>query len=131
MDIPAINNKYIENFSETAKNKSADDSFERRLKSAMDENNKEELKKVCREFEAIMLEMMYKQMKATVPRSDLIPRDAGHEIFESMLDESLAQEASSSGSFGLADILYRQLSMNMDSKFVPAEKGEEAPGDEK
>jgi flagellar protein FlgJ len=69
MDIPAINKKFAENINSVIKNKSTDGSFEKRLKSVMDENNKQELKKACKEFEEIMLNMMYRQMKATVPKS--------------------------------------------------------------
>jgi flagellar protein FlgJ len=84
-------------------------SFEKRLQAAVDNKDDKELKRACQQFEAIMLGMMYKQMKATVVRSDLIQSDPGRDIFESMLDESLTEEASKTGTFGLAESLYKQL----------------------
>jgi flagellar protein FlgJ len=130
VDISKINENYVNNTIKNAKTRIADDSFQNRLQSALDNNNRQELKKVCQEFEAIMLGMMYKQMKATVPKSDLIPGDIGTEMFESMLDEALIEEASRRGSFGLADILYKQLASQLETKYNVVEKGK-AKVDEK
>ncbi len=87
-----------------------DKSFEEKLKAAMEKNDDAELKDACKQFEGIMLDILYKQMKATVIRSDLIEADPGREIYESMLDESMMENASRISSFGLADSLYKQLS---------------------
>jgi len=87
-----------------------DKSFEEKLKAAMEKNNDKELKNACKEFEGIMLNILYKQMKATVNKSTLVEADPGREIFESMLDESMMENASQISSFGLADSLYKQLS---------------------
>jgi flagellar protein FlgJ len=76
----------------------------------MNSKDDKELKSACQQFESIMLDMMYKQMKATVTKSDLIESDPGTEIFQSMLDENLMGQASKTGSFGLAESLYKQLS---------------------
>ncbi|NJD03453.1 MAG: flagellar biosynthesis protein FlgJ [Ruminiclostridium sp.] len=86
-----------------------DKSFEDELKAAMDKSDDKELKNVCKQFEGIMLNILYKQMKATINRSDLIEPDPGREIFESMLDESMMEKASQSSTLGLADSLYKQL----------------------
>jgi flagellar protein FlgJ len=123
VDISKINDSYIDNLMENTKNRAADGDFEARLKSALDESDKGELKKVCKEFEGLMLKMMFKEMRATVPKSDLIEEDAGREIFESMLDEKLIDEAAQNGSFGMADLLYNQLSKQMESKYVIVEEG--------
>lgn len=89
---------------------SADDSFARKLEAAAQRKDDKELKQVCQEFESIMLSMLYKQMKATVTKSDLIKKDPGTDIFESMQDEQLMEQASKTGSLGLAESLYKQLS---------------------
>ncbi|HHW47945.1 MAG TPA: flagellar biosynthesis protein FlgJ [Clostridiaceae bacterium] len=123
--IGGINNKLISNTIESAKNEMVHDDFEKRLQDAVKNKDEKELKKVCREFEGIILDMMYKQMKATVPRSTFLPSDPGREIFESMLDEQLMSEASKRGSFGLADMLYKQLSRNLKSDEKPTEEGEQ------
>lgn len=93
-----------------ASNKAADDSFERMLKKAMDSGDEQQLKKACADFEAVILNMMYKQMKATIPESSLIEKSTATEIYESMLDDKLVEEAAKNGGIGLADVLYKQLS---------------------
>ena len=113
MDIGKINlnmiGEYTNNASDSVK-QASDDSFAKRLESASQNSNDKELKAVCQEFEAIMLDVMYKQMKATVVKSDLIEEDPGTAIFESMQDEELMKQASKTGTLGLAESLYKQLS---------------------
>lgn len=125
MDIGKISGNVIKSYSNDAARsveQSSDNSFAKKLEAAVQSQDDKELKQVCQEFESIMLNMMYKQMKATIVRSDLIERDAGTEIFESMQDENLMGKASKTGSFGLAESLYRQLSRKTGTGVVKAEK---------
>ncbi|TYQ14616.1 UNVERIFIED_CONTAM: flagellar protein FlgJ [Acetivibrio alkalicellulosi] len=115
MDIGRINDKTINNSLVTPKEVAGDDEFEKRLLSAYGKKDEEALKKVCKEFEGLLLGMIYKQMKATVPKGGLIPPQAGREIFESMLDDKIIEEASKNRSYGLAEDLYKQLSRNLRS----------------
>jgi len=101
---------YLNLSPQAAVKKNVDNSFKERLEKAVDERNDEELKKACDQFEGILLNMMYKQMKATVIRSDLFERDLATDIFENMLDDTLTEKAAEVGSLGLSDMLYRQLS---------------------
>lgn len=117
MDISGINDKINNATVQNAKNKVGDDSFEKRLKSALDNKDEKELKKVCRDFEGILLNMMYKEMKASIPKSDLAPEDSGKEIFEGMMDDKLVEEASKSGRMGLGEMLYKQLSRQLKSTY--------------
>lgn len=112
MDVGKINNGMVNNLTAGAvqsASQAADNSFEMHLKAAMDNKDDKELKKACQQFEGIMLDTLYKQMKATIIKSDLVEEDTGHEIFQSMLDDSLMEKASGTGSFGLAEVLYKQL----------------------
>lgn len=115
MEVGRINNKLVDNTMETTKNRVEGDNFEKRLQAAMDRKDEKELKKVCQEFEGIFLNMMYRQMKASVPKEELIPEEAGKDIFESMLDDKLMEEASKNSRLGLADTLYKQLSRQLKS----------------
>jgi len=113
MDIGKISGNVVSSYANDAARsaeQAADDSFAKKLEAAVQNRDDNELKQACQEFESIMLNMMYKQMKTTIVRSDLIERDAGMEIFESMQDENLMEMASKTGSFGLAESLYKQLS---------------------
>lgn len=113
MDINMIDGMTMGNFVRNAANQAArasDDDFARRLEEAARNKDDRELKKACQEFEAIMLDMLFRQMKATIIKSGLVEEDPGREIFETMLDEELMEQASQRGSLGLADMLYKQLS---------------------
>ena len=93
-----------------------DKTFADVLQKAYDEGDKKKLKEVCTQFESIMLSMMYKGMKATIPESSLVEKSRAQEIFDDMLDEELMNRAGSRG-VGLADMLYRELSRQMDNTY--------------
>lgn len=117
MDISRINDKSVDNTIQSTRTKVDNNEFEKRLKNALDNKDERELKKACKEFEGILLGIVYKQMKATVPKADLIPSDAGRDIFEGLLDEKLVEEASKNRSYGLADELYKQLGRHLKSGY--------------
>lgn len=67
------------------------------------------LKDACEGFESMLLSIMYKEMRNTVPKNQLFGDDNAHEIWQSMLDTAMMEEAAKSGGIGLADLLYKQL----------------------
>ncbi|MGI6622729.1 MAG: rod-binding protein [Acetivibrionales bacterium] len=99
--------------------------FESILKKAFDEGDKEKLKEACNEFESIMLQILYRQMKATVPESDFIEKSSARAMFEDMLDEKLMERGSMRG-IGISEMMYKQLSAKMD-KAYKIETVNEAP----
>jgi len=64
--------------------------------------------KVARDFEAMFIHQMLKSMRNTVPKDD--DMSSARRIFTEMLDEQIANTASRSGHFGLAQIIYKELS---------------------
>jgi flagellar protein FlgJ len=90
--------------------------FESILKKAFDEGDKEKLKEACNEFESIMLQILYRQMKATVPESDFIEKSSARAMFEDMLDEKLMERGSMRG-IGISEMMYKQLSAKMDKAY--------------
>jgi len=112
LTVNSINVENIKPFNNTEilKTNSSDDNFEEQLKRAVNKDNNDELKIVCQRFEAIMLSILYKQMKASIIKSELIPKSSGSEIFESMMDDELMNEAAMRGGTGLSDTIYEQLS---------------------
>ncbi len=89
--------------------KVSDESFARVFEKAMEKKDEEKLREVCRQFEGILLSMLYSEMKKSALQSDLIPRSAARRIFEEMLDQKLMENAAERSSMGLADMLYNQL----------------------
>lgn len=81
-----------------------------KIKESKAPEEPEKLMDVCREFEAIFLNMMLQQMRRTVPDSGLTEKSYARELYESMQDEEIAKEMSKGQGVGLAQQLYRQLS---------------------
>ena len=75
-----------------------------------------ELKEACKGFEAMFLSMMYKQMRATVPENKLFGESNGQKIFMDMRDNELMKTVADSGGLGLADLMYRQLSPQVNGQ---------------
>ena len=70
------------------------------------------LREACEGFDAMFLSMMYKQMRATVPESGLLGKKSNAlEIFEDMRDTELMNTAAKSGGIGIADMMYKQLTI--------------------
>ncbi len=70
----------------------------------------QELKSACKGFEAMFLNMMYKQMRATVPADTLFGESNAKKVYQEMHDEKLMDSIADGGGVGLADMLYKQLS---------------------
>jgi flagellar protein FlgJ len=88
--------------------------FARLLDKAQSQRDKERLKEACKEMEAVFINTVLERMRATIIREGLIKESLGESIFTSMLDGELAQKISEGGGTGIADLLYRQLSKNID-----------------
>ena len=69
-----------------------------------------ELKKACRDFEAIILQQLLSSMRKSIPKDGLLGNSYSQDMYQSMYDEGLAKEMASSRGIGLADALFRQLS---------------------
>jgi|GEM_PF-2117129 len=68
----------------------------------------DELMKVARDFESILLYKMLESMRKTVPKSGLID-SFSLDTFQSMMDQEIANEMAKKKGVGLAQMVYRQL----------------------
>ena len=78
------------------------------------------LMEACKSFEAMFLDLMYRQMRQTVPKSTLFGHDNADEILESMRDTAMVEKMSEAGGIGLAKTLYGQLQREAHAKKVEA-----------
>jgi peptidoglycan hydrolase FlgJ len=68
------------------------------------------LRKACRDFEAIFLFNLFKEMRQTIPHSGLLPSVPGKETFQMMFDQKVAEDLAGRGEgVGLQKMLYDQL----------------------
>ena len=69
------------------------------------EKERQAVKKVAREFEALFTEMMLKSMRETVGKDSLTGGGRGEEIYRMLLDQEYARAAAEQGSLGLAKLI--------------------------
>ncbi len=89
-----------------------------------------ELKSLAKKFESIFVNLLLKEMRQTVPKSELMRSFSG-DMYQSLFDEEVAAKVSEARGIGLADALYNQFSrLRGDSESGPAEEGKRQAGTE-
>jgi len=73
-------------------------------------DRKSELFKACLDFESVFIKQMLNVMRKTVEKSDLLHGGFAEDVFEDMLYDEYSRSMAENASFGLSDMLYRQLS---------------------
>lgn len=73
------------------------------------EKESKRLREACEGFEAMFLDIMFKEMRNTVPENTLFGESQGEKIWHSMLDTELMQNVAKSGGVGIADMMYDNL----------------------
>ena len=67
------------------------------------------LRNAAAEFEAIMVQMMFKSMRSDEPTEGVIETSNAQMIYRDMLDGRIAQELAHRQSMGLGEEIYRQV----------------------
>jgi len=85
------------------------------------EHTPAEMQKVAKQFEAIFLRMMLKEMRSTVEKSGLSANSPAMKLFESMQDDQTADSLSNQG-IGIGNLVYQQLAAKLQhlQKTAPA-----------
>ena len=91
----------------------SDKDFDRIVQDLIRDKKEQELKEACQELEAVFLNKVMDAMRATIVHSDLVKRGFATDVWESMLYEQYSKDISKTGSIGLAQMLYKQLSANL------------------
>lgn len=92
--------------------KESGDALQRAAKSSLGSKGKDDakLRDACVQFEAMFLDLMFKEMRKTVPKDSLLGDSNADDILRSMHDTQMTQDLAQAGGVGLADMLYRQIS---------------------
>lgn len=86
--------------------------FQQAAEASKNPQDDKKLRDTCKEMEAVFLNILMSEMRKTVPKSSLTENSSGEEIMKSMLDSELTKNMSQAGGIGLADMMYRQLSLS-------------------
>src|SRR5665213_4006651 len=74
-----------------------------------------ELKQVAQNFESIFIQMMFKEMRNSVEKSNLFGNSQATQFFESMKDEEMSKQLATSGGIGLGNMVYQSLKKATES----------------
>ncbi|MDD2372751.1 MAG: rod-binding protein [Syntrophomonadaceae bacterium] len=83
--------------------------FSRCLESAINEKNNKKLYTACQELESVFLNKVLDSMRQSIPRGEFSGQSFATDTFESMLYTEYARSVSKTGSLGIADAIYKQL----------------------
>lgn len=67
------------------------------------------LKKALKDFEAVFMGQILKEMRKTIPKGGLFASGPQENMMRDLLDEQWARELASGPGMGLAESLYRQM----------------------
>lgn len=92
--------------------------MKKRIENAPDKEQK--LREAAQGFEAIFLNKLWQEMRATVPKNGYL-HSQQEEQYLSMFDQELSQKLADAGGIGLGEMLYKQLKMRSEiaSKSTP------------
>ena len=88
-----------------------------KLESAYTEKDDKKLKETCKEFESLFISMMMKEMRKTVPESELLSSSFATDTYQEMFDEEISKSASKGNGIGIADAMYRQISAKLKNTY--------------
>ncbi len=72
-------------------------------------SNDAALKNTCEEFEAVMLQFMFKSMRSTEIDSGLLDKDIATDVYTDLFDGEVARAMAHKQSLGIGEQIYRQL----------------------
>mgnify|MGYP001827799507 CR=1 FL=1 len=113
MAIGGIDSSYLNTITDasSAQSKADQVKFEEILKRTMstDADDDEQLLEACEEFESYYLNKVFDEMRSSIPKSSLVEKSQGNEIYEDMLYDAYTKEMAKGSGTGIKEMLYRQL----------------------
>ncbi len=79
-------------------------------------DNDDAITKTCADMESLFIYQLFKEMRATIPKSGFISGGRAEEVYRSMLDSELAKELAKRNDLGLASMLRSQMRKDIAKK---------------
>lgn len=89
--------------------------------SATAASKEDGMRHAAAEFEAIMVQMMFKSMRSDEPTEGVLETSNAEQIYRDMLDGRVAQELAHRQSMGLGEEIYRQVA-EMEGNAAPSKE---------
>lgn len=119
MDISGMSSLYTDYAKQSAGNSELT-KMQNKLSENLSGSSDEELMDVCKQFESYFLEKMYTAMLNTIPKDDKEDTYASKMVdyFKDSAVQTLAEQSTEQGGFGLAKTLYEQMKRQYDSSTI-------------
>jgi Rod binding domain-containing protein len=78
-------------------------------KAAQTDLQTQKLKTACDNFEALFMQQLLKQMRATIPKDPMLGGGMSEEIYTEMFDAELSKEMAGSGGLGISRLLFEYM----------------------
>ena len=72
-----------------------------------------QVRKLSQQLEAVFINQLFQAMRASVPQDKVLGNAPGQEVFTSLMDQRLADQAAEKLQRGLGESLYRQLARRL------------------
>ena len=69
----------------------------------------EQMRQVSKNFEAIFMRMLFKEMRNSVQKSGILGNSQAMDFFETMRDDQMAEQLANSGGLGIGNMVYEKL----------------------
>lgn len=115
MDITNIQN--MPNVADVAAERAKQLKLQSGSNAALDDKQRQKLKKISQDFEGLFIGMMMKSMRETVGKDQLTGGGHGEDVYMSMLDQEYVAAAAKRGGLGLAKQIEKEL-VRQESKRV-------------
>ncbi|MEF2145072.1 MAG: rod-binding protein [Desulfovibrionaceae bacterium] len=109
---PQLANSQAQN-QELVRYKQRMDSLRQRLDGQPDKEG--QLKKACKDFEAVFIGKLWEQMRRTVPKDEKGMHSKQEDMYLSMFDRAFSEHMADAGGIGLSDLIYDQLASQLKS----------------
>ncbi|MDR2726389.1 MAG: rod-binding protein [Deltaproteobacteria bacterium] len=109
---PALARNMAEN-ADLASRQREFDAMRRELNNGAPRDKREKLREACEGFEAVFIQKMWEQMRATVPETGLV-HSREEKFWQGMYDQELSKKMAGAGGIGLADMMMAQLGKNLE-----------------
>lgn len=120
-DFPEINNDMQSVLGKKMEQRAID--LSKSVKNAGSNEKQQKLQHVAHEFESMFVNLLFKQMRKTIPNSKLIDGGSAEDIFEEMLDSEISKKIAQRGGLGIADALMEQFNRYIDDRTVNVNGG--------
>ncbi|RJP30578.1 MAG: hypothetical protein C4527_09545 [Candidatus Omnitrophota bacterium] len=85
-----------------------------------------QMRETAVEFEAMVLRQLLKEMRKTIPKSELSENSFSTEMYTEIVDDHLAKQMAESNTFGLSDVIYAELKEKNEKIKNPSEKNQDS-----